>query len=83
MRAVDAQMKLVAAERAAMMKLEVRVALDVAMNRFGLRRNSKDERGRAAARAVSWPQPLDDSLGDLPWVIPLLIVELPLAASAQ
>ena len=46
MRAVDAQMKLVAAERAAMMKLEVPVALDVAMNRFGLRRNSKDERGR-------------------------------------
>ena len=46
MRAVDAQMKLVVAERAAMMKLDVRVALDVAMNRFGLRRNSNDEPGR-------------------------------------
>jgi hypothetical protein len=41
-----AQPELVVAERAATMNFDVRVALDVAMNRFGLRRNSDDERGR-------------------------------------
>lgn len=30
----------------AMMKFDVRVAFDVALNRFGLRRNSDAERGR-------------------------------------